>query len=125
LHESLPVRCASSSSAPAYGPGVSCENAVQVTVVVPLENGRSVVLRTQFSPFTSQSYIGLPSLRLTLIVTLSPVVVGLPRVNVASQSLLAVPCLFPGQSIETLPFVSSTVTEKLQLPPPVSEVTVT
>src|ERR1043165_586739 len=73
----------------------------------------------------SQSYIGWPSLRLTVTVTLSPVVVGVPRVTMAAQSLPASAVLSPGQLMSTLPLASSTVTEKLQLPPPVEEVTVT
>src|SRR5215213_2216846 len=126
VHEALPVRCASSSSLFAYGPGVSCENAIHVTVVIPAENARSVVLRTQFSPLASQSYMGLPSLRLAITVTLSPEVVGVPSVTTASQLLLAFVSTFAGQLMDGgLVPVSTTVIVKLQLPPPVSDVTVT
>jgi hypothetical protein len=76
---------------------MSWEYAVHVTVVTPAENGKSIGRRTQFSPLTSQLYIALPSLRVPTTVTLSPVVVGVPKTTEASQSLLAFTSLFAGQ----------------------------
>src|SRR5687768_10126252 len=126
VHDALPVRAASSSSGVANGPGLLCENAVHVIVVVPVENGSSVVLRMQFSPLASQVNSDLPSLRAPTTVTLSPVVDGLPTVTEASQLGPALTSWLAGQLIVggSNP-VSSTVTVKLQLPPPVAELTVT
>src|SRR6266404_248302 len=76
-------------------------------------------------PSASQVYMGLPSLREAKTVTLSPVVVGLPTFTEASQSLLASAVLSEGQLIVAAPPCSSTVTVKLQAPPPVSEVALT
>ena len=107
------------------GPAVSCEYAVQVMVVVPAAKGASEALRVQL-PFASQSYMGLPSLRVANRDTLSPVVVGVPTATAASQSPLAFAAGgSAGQLIETLPVASSTVMLKLHMPPPVSEVAVT
>jgi hypothetical protein len=70
--------------------------------------------------------MGLPSLRLAVTVTLSPDVVGVPSVTTASQLLLALVSTFAGQLIDGgFDPVSTTVMVKLQLPPPVSELTVT
>ncbi len=121
VHVALPARAASSSSGVAYGPGVVCEKAVQVIVVVPVENGSSVVFRVQL-PLESQSYNDLPSLRVPTTVTLSPVVVGLPTATAASQFALALTSKFVGQLIVGgLVPVSSTVTVNVQLAPPVPD----
>ena len=120
VHDALPVSLFSVAGKPL------CAVAVHVTVVTPAGNGRSCDLRTQFSPLASQSYMGLPSLRVAKTVTLLPLVVGVPTVTAASQLLLAVTSTPAGQLIVggSTP-VSVTVTVKLQLPPPVSEVTLT
>jgi hypothetical protein len=61
-----------------------------------------------------------------MTVTLLPDVVGVPSVTDCSQLLLAVTSWLAGQLIVGgLVPVSSTRTIKLQLPPPVAEVTVT
>ncbi len=90
----------------------------------PTEKGRSTLLRTQFSPFTSQLYMGLPSLRDPTTVTLSPVVVGVPRVTVAWQLLSALATILAGQLIVTAEPDAVTVTTKLHSPP-CDDVTVT
>src|SRR6266852_8926614 len=69
--------------------------------------------------------MGLPSLRVANTVTLSPVTVGLPTLTVASQLLSALAVWLDGQLIVAVFPCSSTVTVKVQLPPPVSEVAVT
>lgn len=106
---------------------MSCEYAVQVTVVTPAGNGSSVVFRVQLSPLTSQLYMALPSLRVPMTVTLAPpLVLGVPRVTVRSQLLFAVTSWLAGQlMVGGLVPLSVTVTVKLQLPPLVAEVTLT
>src|SRR5712692_8959700 len=69
--------------------------------------------------------MGLPSLRVANTVTLSPVTVGLPTFTVAEQLLSAFAVWLEGQLIVAVFPCSSTVTVKVQLPPPVSEVAVT
>jgi len=105
---------------------VSCEYAVHVMVVVPAEKGASELLRVQFVPLASQVYIGCPSLRVAVIVRLSPVPVAVPTVTIAEQLLSASAVLLAGQLIVggLLP-LSWTVTVKLQLPPLSADVEVT
>jgi len=101
--------------------------AIQVIVVVPGGKGSSELRRTQFVPFASQVYIGLPSLRVAKIVTLFPEAVAVPTVTGAKQldSSEFTSWLVGQEILGGLLPVSSTVTVKLQLPPPVSDVTET
>ncbi len=90
-------------------------------VVTPTAKGASELKRVQF-PFV-QLYIGWPSLRVAKMVTLSPVAVAVPTLTAAEQLLSAFAVWLAGQlMIGGFVPVSSTVTIKLQLPPPVSEV---
>jgi len=57
--------------------------------------------------------------------TVSPVVVGVPRVTVAAQLASAFATWFAGQAILTGDPDCVTVTMKLQVPPPVEDVAVT
>ena len=92
--------------------GELCENAVQVTVVLPAANGSSTVLRVQ-TPFVSQSYNDLPSLRTPVTVTLSPPVVGAANVTEASQLAPALTSMLAAQlMVAGFVPVSSTVTVK-------------
>src|SRR5688572_19560280 len=95
-------------------------------VVTPAANGSSELLRTQLVPFTSQVYIGQPSLRKPITVTLVPVAVAVPTLIAAAQVPSAVPVLSTGHEIVggSSP-VSETVIVKLQLPFPDSEVATT
>src|SRR6266550_2229718 len=69
----------------------------------------------------SQLYIGWPSLRTPENVTLLPVTVGLPTVNMAAQLLSALAVWLAGQLIVGAPGAGAvTITRKLQLSPVVA-----
>src|SRR5712692_7557307 len=109
---------------------MSCEYAVQVIVVTPAGKGASAwrvhapCISQASAGFGKQSqlYIGWPSLRTPENVTLSPVTVGFPILNVAEQLLSAAAVWSAGQAIVGAPgFGGLTITLKLQLSPVVAE----
>lgn len=93
-------------------------------MVAPALNGASEAFLVQL-PKSSHVYIGLPSLRKPITVTLVPVAVAVPTFTLAWQSLSALAVLFAGQEILGALPAGVTVTEKLQLSPtPVAVTTV-